>query len=108
MFLQGNKKVLNTTVFDNITPRVLGRWFMDDGGINGNHSHGIQFNTQSFTISEVQQLCNSINNKYDFNAWVILKKNKPVINLPAKKYETFVNITDIHIENSMKHKLKMR
>lgn len=91
-----------------LTPRVLGRWFIDDGGMNGNHSHGIQFNTQEFKTCEVNKLCFAINKKYNFNAWVVIKKGKPVINLPANKYNDFVNITKDHIENCIKHKLNMR
>lgn len=108
MFLRNGKKSLNMSVFDYITPRVIGRWFMDDGGMNGNHSHGIQFNTQSFTLEEVNQLCISINENYDLNAWVVIKKGKPVINLPASKYTKFVKITENFIEDCIKHKLKVR
>ena len=68
LFLENNKKVLNDKVYEIITPRVLSRWFMDDGGINGNHSKGIQFNTQGFSIVEICQLCEAININYDFDA----------------------------------------
>ena len=70
--------------------------------------HGIQFNTQSFTLEEVNQLCISINENYDLNAWVVIKKGKPVINLPASKYTKFVKITENFIEDCIKHKLKVR
>ena len=108
MFIKNGKKVLSINVYEMLTPRVLGRWFIDDGGMNGNHSHGIQFNTQEFKTCEVNKLCFAINKKYNFNAWVVIKKGKPVINLPANKYNDFVNITKDHIENCIKHKLSMR
>lgn len=108
MFLQDNKKKLSQEVYNNLSPRVLSRWFMDDGGMNGSHSRGIQFNTQSFTVDEVNNLCEALNNKYQFEAWVVIKKNKPIINIPAKHYNKFVEITKDHMLDSMKKKLIMR
>nr|YP_762680.1 LAGLIDADG endonuclease [Ustilago maydis]Q0H8Z2.1 RecName: Full=Probable intron-encoded DNA endonuclease 2 [Ustilago maydis 521]AAZ67021.1 LAGLIDADG endonuclease [Ustilago maydis]ACL27277.1 putative LAGLIDADG endonuclease [Ustilago maydis]ACL27280.1 putative LAGLIDADG endonuclease [Ustilago maydis]ACL27283.1 putative LAGLIDADG endonuclease [Ustilago maydis]ACL27290.1 putative LAGLIDADG endonuclease [Ustilago maydis] len=35
--------VLNDKVYENISPQTLACWFMDDGGMNGSHSHGLQF-----------------------------------------------------------------
>ena len=40
---QDGKKVLNDKVYENISPQTLACWFMDDGGMNGSHSHGLQF-----------------------------------------------------------------
>ena len=74
MFIKNGKKVLSINVYEMLTPRVLGRWFIDDGGMNGNHSHGIQFNTQEFKTCEVNKLCFAINKKYNFNAWVVIKR----------------------------------
>ena len=60
--------MLNDKVYENISPRTLARWFMDDGGMNGSHSHGLQFHTQGFSHSEVIKLCNTLNSRYQFNA----------------------------------------
>lgn len=107
MFLKDNKKSLNQKVYDNINPHVLSRWFIDDGGINGNHSHGIQFNTQSFTVEEANNLCSVLVQKYGFKAWVVIRKNNPVINISAINYTKFVEITQDYIVDSMKNKLRM-
>ena len=38
LFLKNSKKVLSDKVYEHISPRSLARWFMDDGGMNGNRS----------------------------------------------------------------------
>lgn len=47
-----------------ISPVTLARWFMDDGGINGSHSRGIQLHTQSFTEQEVEVMIEGLNKQY--------------------------------------------
>jgi hypothetical protein len=47
-----------------LSPVTLARWFMDDGGMNGSHSHGIQLHTQSFTEQEVDCMIVGLNNQY--------------------------------------------
>jgi hypothetical protein len=68
LFLVNGKKILHDDLYSLITPRAIARWFMDDGGINGSHSHGIQFHTQGFTILEVNKLCSALNTLYKLDA----------------------------------------
>lgn len=108
LFLQDGKKVLNDKVYENISPHTLACWFMDDGGMNGSHSHGLQFHTQGFSHFEVNKLCEILNSRYKFNAWMGVNKSKPVINIPANQYKRFLEITGEYIYDSMKHKFRMR
>lgn len=80
--------VLNSKVYENISPQTLACWFMEGGGMNGSHSHGLQFHTQGFSHFEVNKLCEVLNSRYKFNAGV--NKSKPVINIPANQYERFI------------------
>lgn len=57
---QGIKRVPKQFSTVKISPRTLAYWFMDDGGSNSyNPRRGIQFNTQSFTRTEVEILINT-------------------------------------------------
>lgn len=100
--------VLNEKLYEHISPRTLACWFMDDGGMNGSHSHGLQFHTQGFSHFEVTKLCEALNSRYKFNAWMGVNKSKPVINIPASQYQRFLEITGEYIYDSMKHKFRMR
>lgn len=82
--------VLNSKVYENISPQTLACWFMEGGGMNGSHSHGLQFHTQGFSHFEVNKLCEVLNSRYKFNAWMGVNKSKPVINIPANQYERFI------------------
>lgn len=66
LFIVNNKKIVpNGLIEQYLTPRGLSYWFMDDGGINGSHSYGLQLHTQSFSISEVDQMCDEIKTKFN-------------------------------------------
>lgn len=108
IFLNNGKKVLHDKVFEIIKPRSLASWFIDDGGINGSHSRGIQFNTQSFTCEEVNKLKDSLNITYEFKAWTVMKRNKYVINIPASEYSKFISVCGEYIYPFMRYKLLIR
>ena len=76
--------------------------------MNGSHSHGIQFHTQSFTEKEVQGMVDGLNAQYNFHCWKGYNKGKPVINFPASSYETFFELTKKHIHPSIMHKFRLR
>lgn len=109
IFLVNNKKVIPTGLITNyLTPIGLAYWFIDDGGIVGSHSYGIQFHTQGFSTEEVDCMCNELSNKFDMKCRRYLHKNKPVINISASSYNTFTSLTLKYILDSMKIKLQPR
>lgn len=110
LFLQDGalRAVLNSKVYENISPQTLACWFMEGGGMNGSHSHGLQFHTQGFSHFEVNKLCEVLNSRYKFNAWMGVNKSKPVINIPANQYQRFIEITGEYIYDSIKHKFRIR
>lgn len=91
-----------------ITSLTLARWFMDDGGMNGSHSHGIQFHTQSFTDEQVNKMVSGLNSRYHFYCWKGSNKGKPVINVPASSYRRFLDTVEKHIHPSMMKKFRIR
>lgn len=109
LFLINNKKVVPTNLITNhLTPLGLAYWFIDDGGILGSHSYGIQFHTQGFTIAEVDNICNELSNKFNLITWRYIHKNKPIINISAKSYSTFLSLINDKIVDCMRTKLRKR
>ncbi|UZJ57653.1 hypothetical protein CBS101457_006973 (mitochondrion) [Exobasidium rhododendri] len=57
LFLVKGKKVIPSNLITSHLSKVgLAYWFIDDGGINGSHSYGMQIHTQSFTVKEVEAI----------------------------------------------------
>jgi LAGLIDADG DNA endonuclease family len=50
---------------------------MDDGSLKSKDSKGVLFNTQSFTLKEVEKLCSILKNKYNLNCWQRAQHDTP-------------------------------
>lgn len=109
LFLVNGKKVIvDKLIYNHLTQVGLAYWFMDDGGINGSHSYGIQINTQSFTVEEVDTVCSELQQKFDLICWRGKNKGKPIVVISSKSYLNFVTLTNDYIVLSIKHKLQLR
>lgn len=51
-----------------ITPLSLAYWFMDDGSMRSKDSKGILLHTHTFTVKEVQLLCDILEKKFGLKA----------------------------------------
>lgn len=76
------KKVVPFTIFNNITPRILATWIIDDGAWDPD---GIYICTDSFDLSEVLSLGAGLERLYQIE-WKIRKTGR----LRAKKYRIFI------------------
>ena len=94
-----------------LTPLALAIWFMDDGGqtdYRKGHGHGVQLNTQGFTLEAVSNMVKELNDKYNLDCWMRILQNKggkPIIVIPSKSYPKFHSLVKEHIDSSMMHKL---
>lgn len=95
-------------ITDHLTKVGLAYWFIDDGGMNGSHSYGIQIHTQSFTTTEVDNMCLDLNSKFPIDCWRGINKGKPIIIISSKSFSDFVNLAGPYIITSMKGKLSLR
>lgn len=109
LFLSKQKKYVSKDLIkNNLTPRGLAYWFMDDGGkldYSSNKGKGIVFNTHSFSKEENEQMCIELQNKFSLNCWIKMNKNKPTIIISGKDYEHFLNLIKPFIISSMIKKL---
>lgn len=62
------KKIVPKNIGKFLTPRVIAYWFMDDGSYEDQTNRTYLFNTQSFTETESQLLCNVLFDKYGIEA----------------------------------------
>lgn len=106
--VDGKKKVPKGLITNHLTGVGIAYWFIDDGGMNGSHSYGIQIHTQSFTEMEVDTMCIELRNKFHFSCWRGKNKGKPVIIISSTSYNDFVSLTKNYIVPSMKHKFRLR
>lgn len=90
------------------TPVSLAYWWMDDGGkldYTPSRSHGIVFNTHSFTIPEVDTMITELQAKFNQPCYRKINKGLPIIALSAKHYSQFMALVDPHIIPAMRYKL---
>lgn len=108
IFIKDNKKSIPKGLIEkHQTPIGLTYWFMDDGGKQDytNRSKGIVFNTHSFTNSEVNNLAIGQNDKFKLKTWTKINKNKSVIVISSKSFNSFYKLINPYIINSMRYKL---
>jgi hypothetical protein len=110
LFLINNKKcVSNNLIKDYLTPIGLAYWYMDDGGkldYNKNSKNkDLVLNTQSFSISEVEDMALELNKKFELNTQVRNNKGKKIIVIKENSYDNFIELTNKYIIESMKYKL---
>lgn len=107
----GGKKTVTKEWADALTPISLAFWYMDDGSIsnreNPNLRCRIQFNTQSFSIEEINILIEALRRKYNVNATIggkdIYKGN--IIIIDADNTEKLCSLIAPYVCQSMKYKL---
>lgn len=103
-----NKKIIGDMKND-ISPVSLAYWFMDDGGLLSYNKDyvrkGLVFNTQGFTLQEVETLSQNLNKTYNLDTWVKENKKKPIIAVSGKNYNRIRYLIYPHIIKSMRYKL---
>lgn len=102
------KGISRNFVDNNLSAQGLAYWFMDDGGkrdYSENQGKGITLHTQCFTFAEVEELREGLQNKFNLDCKVGINKQKPVIHISGKSFETFLSYVDPYLENSMRQKL---
>jgi len=97
-----NKKIIGEYFMKNdISPVSLAYWFMDDGGLLSYNKDyvrkGLVFNTQGFTLQEVETLSQNLNKTYNLDTWVKENKKKPIIAVSGKNYNRIRYLIYPHI-----------
>ena len=105
----GKKGISENLVQDNLTPRGLAYWFMDDGGkldYNKNSKNrSVVLNTHSFTDLEVEKMSDQISDKFYLLCEVRSNKNKKIIVIKDTSYPRFYQLINPYLLEEMKYKL---
>lgn len=104
MYYPNGVKCVPKEIGKYLTPLALAVWIQDDGG---KVSSGLKIATNSYTLEEVQFLCEILNNKYQFNtrpqsAGV---SNQYIIYFPKSSIETLSKLIKPYMVPSMYYKL---
>jgi hypothetical protein len=87
-----------------LTPISIAYWFMDDGSIKDKKSKAVYFNTQKFSLQQVNLLCDILNSKFNLIAKPVKKKEKYQIYISGKSYETLTNLIYPYLIKDMLYK----
>lgn len=93
-------------LYENLNPLALAIWFMDDGSKLGS---GFKIATNCFELSELEELCKLLFEKYNFNCSIHSNKVKGkltwTIYIKKSSARSFANLIEPFMLNSMKYKL---
>lgn len=100
------KKVIPHNIEEYLSPLALAVWIMDDGG---KVSSGLKLCANSFTLSEIEKLCDILNKKYNLmaspNKAGDLNKDQYVIYISKYSINQLAKLVLPYMHNSMKYKL---
>jgi len=105
-FYNDSKKVLPTFSLINswLSPIGLAYWFMDDGSLKSKESKGVLLNTQNFSLTEVELLCNILEKKWLLSNWPRKQKEGYQIYISGHSYEKLKDLIYPYLLPSMFYK----
>lgn len=93
-------KTITTEWLDQLTPKALAFWFMDDG------SHSGVLATNCFTMTEVALIKDWFKSKYNMILTIQLQKGQPVLYFTSSAKKIFYTLTNEFFIPSMKYKIQ--
>jgi hypothetical protein len=102
-----NKKIIPKNIERYLTSLTLAIWFMDDGSI-ASTNNGLKISTQSFTLKEIEYLCNILYSKFGIFCkpqFRGTKYNNYIIYIHEKSCRDFSRIIKPFMLESMYYKL---
>ncbi len=88
-----------------LSARALAYWFMDDGSIKSRQSRGVIFNTQGFTLPEVERLCRVLESNFGLQASPRKQRSGYQIYISGKSHEAFKAVVEPYLIPEMRYKL---
>ena len=104
-FYQSGRKVVPKLIHRWLTPKALAYWWMDDGSAKSAQSKGVLFNTQGFSIEDVDRLISVLKRNFLLNASRRRQKDGWQIYVSGKDFENLVALIGPHLIPEMRYKL---
>lgn len=80
---------------------------MDDGSIKSRESKGVILNTQAFQLADVERLIQSLQLKFDLQAWIRNQREGWQIYISGNSYEKFSALIAPYVLPEMLYKLPL-
>lgn len=106
LFYLNGKKVIPSNIADLLTPLALAYWISDDGCFCTRH-RVIYISTNSFTLEEVKNLVNVLNNKFGLNCTINKQGSGFRIRIPSKSLPVLQNLLESHMPSMMRFKIDL-
>lgn len=104
-FYSGDRKSVPKLIHRWLTPRGLAYWFMDDGSAKSPQSKGVIFNTQGFSLREVEFLAQTLSRKFELETSVRRQPDGFQIYVSGRSYEQFAALVGPYLIEEMRYKL---
>ena len=104
MFYREKTKHVPLCIEHILTPLGLAIWYMDDGSVKSSQSKGVYFNTQSFSVSDIDRLCDVLKAKFDIDAWKRPDSGSYRIYVSGKSYERLGELITPYFTSDMWYK----
>ena len=104
-FYVGRHKVVPEAIAAWLTPLSMAVWLMDDGGAD---SAGLDIQTHSFELGEVERLVVALAERFDVRARTRANKGRWIIYLPSSQVESLRSIVEPHFLSELRYKLVPR
>jgi len=104
LFYVNGTKVIPNNIGDLLTPLGLAYWICDDGCFC-QRSHAIFLSTNSFTLSEVNNLVNVLNNKFGLICTINSQNGKPRIRISPKSLPVIQSLLEPAMPSMMRFKI---
>lgn len=104
-FYRGKRKCVPSQIHRWLTPCALAYWYMDDGSVKSAQSKGVIFNTQGFSLKEVERLCAVLLESFRLDAKPRKQSDGHQIYLSGRSFEGFCDLVSPHLIDEMRYKL---
>ena len=97
------RKILPSTIFDDLTPIALAIWAQGDVT---RRNKGFTFNTQSFTLQQAVLLLNVLHVKFGLDCTIYFDRGKPLVHVRSNSMNIFRALVYPYFHPSMLYKLQ--
>jgi hypothetical protein len=104
MFYQEKQKQVPLCIEELLSPLSIAIWYMDDGSIKSSQSKGVYFNTQSFSVEDIDRLCLCLKTKYQIDSWKRPDSGSYRIYVSGKSYEKLGSLITPYFTDDMWYK----
>lgn len=104
MFYTEKKKRVPVCIEQILTPLGLAVWYMDDGSLKSSQSKGVYLNTHSFSVSDIEMLCDVLKTKFNIDAWKRPDSGSYRIYVSGKSYERLGDLITPYFTEDMWYK----